>query len=406
MALELQAASAAGARLVSLAEEVGAELASRASTHDREGSYPFEGIERLRQARYFTAPIPEEHGGMGVESVHDVVIAASLLARGDASVAIGVNMHFAALLNVVRRWRIAVAGGNERRAKAFAQTMREIATCDVIMAAAVSEPGQDITRPGTTATRTEAGWIVQGRKVFCTMSPAATTLYTSVRFEGESREELYGYAMIPASTPGVVVHDDWDAMGMRASGSHSVTLDGVELPETALRGGFPVGDAVPYMERNLYAGALHASASLGIAEAAHGEALARSQRGSGEDTAYSQMLTAGNELDLCAVRGTLSRATRLIDEHAQTHPDTMGSSDQIVALFTEVQAAKAFITEAAGRVTDRALALSGGAGYLNGSLLARAARDVRAGGFMHPLGTNRAYDLIASVARGRTPVLH
>jgi alkylation response protein AidB-like acyl-CoA dehydrogenase len=237
------------------------------------------------------------------------------------------------------------------------------------------------------------------------MSPAATTLYTSVRFEGDDGEELYGYAMIPTSTPGVVVNDDWDALGMRASGSHSVTLDAVELPESALRGGFPVGEAVPYMERNLYAGALHASSSLGIAEAAHAEALVRSARTNG-DAAYIRMLTAANEIDLCAARGTLSRSARLIDDHAATHPDDIGSDDEIVGLFTEAQTAKTFVNEAASRIADRALALSGGAGYLNGSLLARATRDVRAGAFMHPLGANRAYDLIASVARGGEPSLH
>jgi hypothetical protein len=49
------------------------------------------------------------------------------LARGDPSVAIGVDMHLTALLNVVRRWRMAVAGGQERRAAAFAASMREVA---------------------------------------------------------------------------------------------------------------------------------------------------------------------------------------------------------------------------------------------------------------------------------------
>ena len=69
------------------------------------------------------------------------------------------------------------------------------------------------------------------------------------------------------------------------------------------------------------------------------------------------------------------------------------------------QATKAFINETATRVVDRALGLSGGAGYLNGSLLARAYRDVRAGAFMHPLGANRAYDLVGQVALGLEPAL-
>jgi L-evernosamine nitrososynthase len=57
-------------------------------------------------------------------------------------------------------------------------------------------------------------------------------------------------------------------------------------------------------------------------------------------------------------------------------------------------------------VVDHALALSGGAGYLNGHPLARAYRDVRAGAFMHPLGANRAYEFVGQVALGLEPALH
>ena len=64
------------------------------------------------------------------------------------------------------------------------------------------------------------------------------------------------------------------------------------------------------------------------------------------------------------------------------------------------------LDDAATRVVDRALALSGGAGYLNGSPLARAYRDVRAGAFMHPLGANRAYGFLGDVALGRPHELH
>ena len=256
MQFELTAKTEPGARLVALAETLAEDFASRARVHDREASYPFEDVRALRSAGYFAAPIPEEHGGLGVTSTHDVVVASSRLARGDASVAIGVNMHLAAVLNMVRRWQMAVAAGNERAPRAFARSMERVARDGVVMAAAISEPSQDITRPSTLALRTESGWRINGRKIFCTMSPAASVLYTAVTFLGDDGGERYGYALIPTDAPGVTVHDDWDAMGMRASGSNSVTLTDVELPAAALRGGFPVGDPVPYMERNLAAGLL------------------------------------------------------------------------------------------------------------------------------------------------------
>jgi alkylation response protein AidB-like acyl-CoA dehydrogenase len=100
-----------------------------------------------------------------------------------------------------------------------------------VLAAAISEPGQDLTRPSTRATRTESGWRIDGRKMFCTMSPAATDLYVAVSYDDREGVERYAYAMVPTEAPGVVVHDDWDALGMRASGSNSVSLEGVELPE-------------------------------------------------------------------------------------------------------------------------------------------------------------------------------
>jgi alkylation response protein AidB-like acyl-CoA dehydrogenase len=384
--IELPARTEPGARLVAIAEALAPELAARAAEHDRDGSYPFEAIDALKAAGYFAAPVPVELGGLGVGSAHDLVVASSRLARGDASVAIGVNMHLVAVLNMERRLRAASAEGNERRARAFAASLEQIARDGLVLAAAISEPGQDLTRPGTTATRTESGWRIDGHKWFCTMSPAATHLYVAV-----TSENRYAYAMVPADAPGVTVNDDWDALGMRASGSNSVTFDGVELPESGVRGGFEAGDPLPYMERNLVAGLFHAAASLGIAEAA--DAIARRRVG---NDARAHMQVAENAIDLAAARAVLSRAAALIDHDAE----------DVEALFAESQAAKAFANDAAARVVDRALALSGGAGYLNGSPLARAYRDVKAATFMHPLGANRAYDYLAQVALGEEASLH
>jgi alkylation response protein AidB-like acyl-CoA dehydrogenase len=117
------------------------------------------------------------------------------------------------------------------------------------------------------------------------------------------------------------------------------------------------------------------------------------------------MLVAESAIDLSAGRGALARAAILIDAHYAAHPTDDGTELELAELFAEAQAAKTFVNEAATRVVDRALALSGGAGYLNGSPLARAYRDVRAGAFMHPLGANRAYDYLAGNALGHEPAL-
>jgi alkylation response protein AidB-like acyl-CoA dehydrogenase len=405
MSLELTARTGPGGRLVALAETLANEIGPRAAAHDRDASFPFYSLAVLKQNGYFSAPIPEELGGLGVTSVHDVLVASSRLARGDAALTLGVNMHLAYLLNVVRRFQIATAAGDERRSGALALSLEQIAREGTVFAAAGSELRQDLTRPATTATRTESGWIVSGHKVFCTMAPAADVLYTAVTYTDDGGRERYGYAMVPRETPGVVVHDDWDALGMRASGSHSVSFENVQLPLSALRGGFPVGDAVEYMERNLNAGLFHTAAALGIAESTHLSITDQLGRRHDLDP-HTQVLAAESLVDLSACRAVFTRAAALIDEHHARNPTSTGTAEELTSLFAEAQSAKTFIGEAAVRIVDRALALSGGAGYLNGSPLARAYRDVRATAFMHPLGANRAYAFLGRHAAGREPALH
>ncbi len=405
MSLELTARTEAGAGLIELAESLANEIGPRAAAHDRAGTFPFDSFALVKQRRYFAAPVPRRLGGLGVESAHDLLVASSRLARGDAALTLGVNMHLVLVFNVARRWRMATAGGNERRARAFAATLKDVAQNGTVFASASSELKQNLSRPSTTAKRTETGWTVSGHKVFCTMAPAADVFYTSVTYTDDRGRELYGYAMVPRATPGVVVHNDWDALGMRASGSHSVSFHEVRLPPSALRGGFPVGDAIEYMERHLTAGLFHAAVPLGIAENAHGTVTAgRAPRGDLDP--HAQALAAENLVELSACRAVLARAATLTDEHYEHHPTSTGSAEELTRLFAEAQTAKLFISEKAVGIVDRALALSGGAGYLNGSPLARAYRDVRATPFMHPLGANRARILLGQLATGREPTLH
>ena len=313
---ELTAKTEAGARLVRLAESL-AERAGDAGRACTIARRPSRTRASTRSSARATSPprSPPSYGGLGVTSVHDVVVASSRLARGDASVAIGVNMHLVILMNIVRRWQIAVAAGDQRRAAIFAASMESIARDGVVIAAAISELGQDLTRPRPRRRARPRAGAIDGRKAFCTMSPAATVLYTAVTFLDDDGVERYGYAQVPTDAAGVEIRGDWDALGMRASGSHSITFDGVSscrAPRCA--GGFLAGDTDAYMERNLAAGLFHASASLGHRRERGAAATADRSRPAASPIARARTLLAENVVDLGACRATLARRPTLVDE--------------------------------------------------------------------------------------------
>jgi alkylation response protein AidB-like acyl-CoA dehydrogenase len=404
--IELQPRTRAGARLVASSEAVAEQLAATAAEHDARGTYPLENVAILKQAGYFIAPIPEAFGGRGVDSLHDLLVASSRLARGDAATTLGLNMHLLVVLNIERRWRIARHRGNRRREAAFARSLARIVDEEIVIAAAVSEPDQHLTQPAARATRNGTGWVLNGRKIFATMSPAATVLLVSATYDDADGNLLYGYVEVPANAVGVTIHDDWDALGMRASGSNSVSFRDVHLPEPAVRGGFPSGSATGYIERNLANGLFHVSVSVGIAEAAHRSAIRRlAGHADGRVGAPEQMLTADNVIAVSAMRATFSRAADLVEAFQQAHLASDATPEEWSTLFAEVQAAKTFVGEAAGQIVARALTLSGGASYMRSHPLSRAYRDVRAGAFMQPLSWIRAYDYLGRTALGLEPSL-
>jgi alkylation response protein AidB-like acyl-CoA dehydrogenase len=375
--------------------------------NDRDGTFAVAHLHRLRAEGFLVATIPTAFGGGGVASVRDVLVAASRLARADPATAIGVNMHLAVVGNLVRAWSAADARGDRQAADRMGGVLAMVVATDTVFASPVSEPGaQDLTRPATTAVKTQDGWRVTGHKAFATMAPHATILSVGVTYLQADGSERYGFALVPVDAPGVVFHDDWDALGMRASASGSVSFRDVPVADGMLRDCSATGSwTAELMDRYLVSGAFHASASLGIAEAAHAHAVARVRGRADQAAADPHVIAqlAANATDLAAMRASLDRAGRVIDAlYADFATGTPPASD-LQAATAEVQAGKALLNDAAVRVVDRALALAGGAGYRAADPLAQAWRDVRAGSFMHPIGANRVGTFLARSELGLEP---
>ena len=212
MDFALQPLTESGKRFVALAEQHAADFTGRAAAHDRDGSFPVENITAMQQSGVMAACVPEELGGLGLRSLHDYLVGMSRLGRGDGSTAIAANMHIFRPWRMTRLWEAAKAAGDLAHAAGLERRLRRIGSGQLLMCACVSEAGTDILHPQLAATKTDGGWLLNGQKIFATMSPAAQLLDVSFRFrdaQGVDRQvffrRLLGYgALVTVIAPVVV----------------------------------------------------------------------------------------------------------------------------------------------------------------------------------------------------------
>jgi alkylation response protein AidB-like acyl-CoA dehydrogenase len=413
MDFALQPLTEPGLRFIEIAEQHTADFASRAAAHDRDSSFPFENIAALQQSGAMAACVPEELGGLGVRSVHDYMLGMSRLGRGDGSTAIAANMHIFRPWRMTRLWEAAKAAGDADYAAGLERRLRRIGAGQLLMCACVSEAGTDILHPQLEATQADGGWVLNGQKIFATMSPAAQLLDISFRFRDAQGADRLAMASIPHDSPGLEIKYNWDALGMRASGSHDVIFTNCFIPDTALLDLGVWGEwSEPYLTGNLVIATGLAGVFLGIAEASRDlmvESVKTRRKGpSGRTLAerYSiQHLIAEIEIDLAASRAILGRTTMEADRLFSQHPVEGMPLSELHALMKDLQCAKWFVNRKAIDIVDRALTASGGAGYLSRHPLSRLYRDVRAGPFMQPFSPNEAFEYIAKVTLGLDPRL-
>lgn len=410
MELGIRPATPAGARYVELCEEHAADFATRAAEHDREQTFPFENIAALKESGVLSAGLPEELGGFGIESTQDLVAGMSRLGRGDGSTAIAANMHIGTPWYVARLWKDALARGDTARAEELYATLGLLGSTVVMVAA--TEAGTSVGWPLTEATRAPEGWLLNGRKIFGTLSPAADIMIVVCRFKaGDDAEDGWGwaYAFVPRGSDGLTLNDDWDALGMRASGSQSMTFEECFVPDAFFNpqdrpwGGFDEGLLTVQMNANL---ALSA-AMVGIAEQAHDLVVeqvmtrrkAPSNRILAERTGI-QHEVAEMEIDLATARAMIERTASLVDAYLLSHSASEVELAELHELMCDFQCTKWVANRKAIEVVDRAMTLSGGAGYFASNPLSRLYRDVRAGPFMQAYSPNEAREYIGRIVLG------
>lgn len=410
---ELQPLTAPGRRLVDLAEAHAADFAARAAQHDRDGTFPVENIADLQRSGVMAACVPEELGGHGLTSLHDLAVLVNRIARGDGATALAVTMHSNLPWLVAPQWRAAVAVDDTAAATPLEDLLRGIAAGQIVIAAAFSEPGTDMLHPMVTGAPVDGGWSLTGRKIFGTGASAAQLLLVPFRASDTNGHERTLGSLVPVGAPGLEILDTWDALGMRASASNDVVFRDCFVPAAGVNDFGPWGEWSWLWLVGVISNHLGLVATfLGIAEAARDRAIemvTTRRRAPGNYTlaerAGVQHLVAENEIDLAACRAMLARTAQLADSQFQGQIGPDESLDALQLLHKDFQCTKWFVTRKAIDIVDRAMTLSGGTSYLNASPLARLYRDVRAGPFMQPFSPNEVFEYVGKVTLGLGPNL-
>jgi alkylation response protein AidB-like acyl-CoA dehydrogenase len=371
--------------VIALAEELSAEFADRAADVDRDGRFPHENIDRLKETGYLSAPIPEELGGAGAD-LATVCRAQSILAGGCASTALATNMHLFGLGAAAE----SLADGQED-----ARMVLALAATGIVIGGSFTDAatGLNVRASSTPAERVDGGYKIHGRKAFCSLAPALDVFYGTAGMTDGSGLLLFA---IGRDAPGLSFVDTWDTMAMRGTGSWDVVFDEVFVPEFMAQVGTPWDEWDRRSERMLsWFACTVASVYLGIAEAAAAFAstyLAGRTLG-GMTLPLSRQ--PGIIFNAGEVDALIRPARALLDDTIRRRRDQLLPAHEIVAV-------KYCVTNAAVAAVDRCFRMVGGSGLYRRLPIERMFRDVQAGP-LHPPTNDLALEGLGRAALGIPP---
>jgi acyl-CoA dehydrogenase len=203
---------------VAIAREVGRLAAPFATRHDRAGTFVSEGYEAVRDTGFGLLAVPRELGGGG-HGLPTMCDALAVLAGYCANTALAIAMHHHNVLSMAWRWRL---GDDD-----VEPALRRVVTDGLILS---SSGTLNPERASVFGVPVEGGLKVNGRKAYCSGAPGADVMLALVQVQS-GVSTLPMTVMVPLRAQGVEILANWDALGMRGSGSNGVAMTDVFVPE-------------------------------------------------------------------------------------------------------------------------------------------------------------------------------
>ncbi|HET9852169.1 MAG TPA: acyl-CoA dehydrogenase family protein [Candidatus Limnocylindrales bacterium] len=347
------------------------EVAPVIEEHEREHRFPVEVVKRLGEMGWLGIPIPEDEGGAGMDTLA-YAIAVEEIGRVWGSLGLIVAAHTSLGCGPLH-----LAGTKEQKDRYLVP----MASGEVIGAYGLTEPGAGSDAGGTRTTARWEGegggefepgasgeWVIDGGKRFITNAGQAGTYIVTARTgsKDDGNAEISAF-ILPADTPGFRVVRIEDKLGLHASATGELAFDRCRIPAQNLLG--ERGDGFRTFLKILDGGRISIGAlAVGIAQGAYDASIPYAQTrqqfgkpiGSFQGVAF---MIADMATEIEAARALVWKSAWLKDQ---------GRDYSLVAAQ-----AKLFASEVSSRVTNDAIQVHGGYGYVTEYPVERYLRDAK-----------------------------
>ncbi|MBI3541424.1 MAG: acyl-CoA dehydrogenase [Deltaproteobacteria bacterium] len=335
------------------------DLAPKAHERDMKSEFPASSIKKMGELGLMGMMIPQEWGGAGLNTVA-YVLALEEISVGCASTAVTMSVNNSLYCGLIFKF------GTDSQKKKY---LTPFARGEKLGAYALSEPGtgSDAANQKTTAKKVGNKYILNGRKNFITNGPHADAMVVYAMTDMEKKHKGISCFIVEKNFPGFSVGKIEKKLGICASSTSEIVLENCEVPAENLLGAEGQGFALAMNTLD--------SGRIGIGTQAVG--IARAAFEQARD--YSKIREAFNQpiSNFQAIQHFLADMATRIDASRLLVWRAAWMKDQGLSFSKEAAMAKLFASEAANFVTDKALQIHGGYGYIKEYPVERLFRDAK-----------------------------
>jgi len=203
-------------------------VALTAAERDRTGEFPRENLKKMGELGLMGMMIPVKYGGSEADTI-SYVIALMEIAYSCASTAVVMSVQNSIVCDSIYRF------GNEEQKEKY---LKPLAEGSLIGAFALTEPGagSDAVRQSTTADRDGNFYILNGTKRFITSGKNSDTVIVTAKTDETLRHKGISAFIVKKGTPGFIVGDIEDKMGLKASDTTDLIFENCKVPASSLLG--------------------------------------------------------------------------------------------------------------------------------------------------------------------------